>query len=103
MTRYLAALAAAILIAAAVPSWAQDAQAPPPPQSDVQAAQGQQAPGDQSTQEISDADYEKASEGQPGVARMSLVEGDVSTQRGDNGQWVAATQNTPIAPDDRIS
>jgi len=102
MNKFLAALAAAILIAAAAPARAQDAP-PPPPQSDVQAAQGRPAPDDQSAQEISDADYERASESQPGVARMSLVEGDVSTQRGDNGQWVAATQNTPIAPDDRIS
>ena len=27
----------------------------------------------------------------PGVARLSFIHGDVSTQRGDNGDWVAAT------------
>jgi hypothetical protein len=103
MNKFLAVLAAAFLMAAAVPARAQDAQ---PPQSDVQVApdqQGQPAPDDQSSQEISDADYQKASESQPGVARVSVAEGDVSTQRGDNGEWVAVTQNTPISPDDRIS
>jgi len=38
-----------------------------------------------------------------GVARVSLVEGAVSTQRGDTGDWNAATVNTPIVPGDRIS
>jgi hypothetical protein len=57
-------------------------QAGPPPQ------------GDQS--QASDA-------AAPGMARLSLIIGDVSTQRGDNGDWVAATVNTPIAVDDRVA
>ncbi|MFZ0410177.1 MAG: DUF6600 domain-containing protein, partial [Candidatus Acidiferrales bacterium] len=40
---------------------------------------------------------------QPGVARVSMIHGDVSTQRGDNGDWVAVTLNTPISNGDRVS
>ncbi len=40
---------------------------------------------------------------QPGVARVSSIRGDVSTQRSDTGEWVAATQNTPLAQGDRVS
>src|SRR5262249_11882388 len=39
----------------------------------------------------------------PAVARLSFVHGDVSTQRGDNGNWEAVTLNTPIAVGDRVS
>jgi len=39
----------------------------------------------------------------PGVARVSFIHGDVSSQRGDNGEWVAATVNTPISVGDRVS
>ena len=34
---------------------------------------------------------------------MSFIHGDVSTRRGDNGQWEALTLNTPIMPGDRIA
>ena len=39
----------------------------------------------------------------PGVARISLLEGDVSTQRGDTGDWSAAALNQPVVGGDRIS
>jgi hypothetical protein len=39
----------------------------------------------------------------PGVARISLVQGDVSTQRGDTGDWAAAAVNQPMVGGDRIS
>lgn len=39
----------------------------------------------------------------PGMARVSYVAGSVSTQRGDNGDWVPAIVNTPVAVGDRIS
>src|SRR5580693_353221 len=39
----------------------------------------------------------------PGVGRVSYVQGDVSSQRGDNAEWVALTLNAPIAPGDRVS
>jgi len=39
----------------------------------------------------------------PGVARISLIQGEVSTQRGDTGDWAAATLNQPLVGGDRIS
>ena len=39
----------------------------------------------------------------PGVARVSLISGEASTQRGDSGDWVAATLNTPVVAGDRVS
>jgi hypothetical protein len=38
-----------------------------------------------------------------GVARISLIHGNVSTQRGDSGDWAAATLNQPIVAGDRLS
>jgi hypothetical protein len=39
----------------------------------------------------------------PGVARVSMIHGDVSTQRGDSGDWAAAALNAPIVVGDKIS
>jgi hypothetical protein len=39
----------------------------------------------------------------PGVARISLIHGDVSTQRGDSGDWSVAALNQPIVSGDKIS
>src|SRR5439155_13516173 len=39
----------------------------------------------------------------PGVARISLIHGDVSTQRGDSGDWAAAALNQPIVSSDKVS
>ena len=38
-----------------------------------------------------------------GVARISLIDGDVSVRRGDSGEWVAAAVNAPLVVEDRIS
>src|SRR5579859_597171 len=38
-----------------------------------------------------------------GVARISLIHADVSTQRGDSGDWSAATLNQPVMTGDKIS
>src|SRR5208337_2621063 len=38
-----------------------------------------------------------------GVARISLIHGDVSTQRGDSNQWSAAALNAPVVAGDRVS
>ena len=38
-----------------------------------------------------------------GVARVSLIHGDVSTQRGDSGDWAAAALNAPVVAGDRVS
>ncbi len=39
----------------------------------------------------------------PTVARMSFIRGDVSMRRGDSGDWVALTLNTPIMAGDTVS
>ncbi|MGH7867848.1 MAG: FecR domain-containing protein, partial [Candidatus Dormibacteraceae bacterium] len=40
---------------------------------------------------------------QPGAARISFIHGNVSTQRGDTGDWVATTINAPVVEGDTIS
>ncbi len=40
---------------------------------------------------------------QTGVARVSLIRGDVSTMRGDSGDWAATTVNAPLVQGDKIS
>ncbi len=40
---------------------------------------------------------------QSSVGRVSVVQGNVSTMRGDGGQWVAATVNTPVVPGDEVA
>ena len=37
------------------------------------------------------------------VARLSVVNGNVSTMRGDAGEWVAGTVNTPVVPGDKVA
>jgi hypothetical protein len=37
------------------------------------------------------------------VARISVVHGNVSTMRGDAGEWVAGTVNTPVVPGDKVA
>jgi hypothetical protein len=37
-----------------------------------------------------------------GVARVSLLQGDVSVRRGDSGDWVAAAPNVPLVVQDRL-
>jgi len=39
----------------------------------------------------------------PGVVRISLIQGGVSVQRGDTGDWSAAALNQPLVGGDRIS
>jgi hypothetical protein len=38
-----------------------------------------------------------------GVARVSLIKGDVSMERGDSNEWVAVTVNTPLVPGDTLA
>src|SRR6202140_1994784 len=38
----------------------------------------------------------------PRVARLGLIQGDVSTQRGDTEEWAAATLNQPLVGGDRV-
>jgi hypothetical protein len=91
MKKHLASLAMIFLTLGVMSVSAQDQQqgaAPPPPDQDY--SQQNSQPADQSGPA-------------PGVARVSVIQGSVSTQRGDNGEWVAATINTPVAVGDRVS
>ncbi len=38
-----------------------------------------------------------------GVARVSLIHGDISTRRGDSGEWSAAQMNAPLMAGDSVS
>ena len=38
-----------------------------------------------------------------GVARISFINGEVSVQRGDSGEWMGATLNAPVLGNDRIA
>jgi hypothetical protein len=40
---------------------------------------------------------------QPTVGHISFIHGNVSIQRGDSGDWIAATLNTPLEAGDRVS
>jgi len=39
----------------------------------------------------------------PGVAHISLMNGEISMQRGDSGDWVATSVNSPLVPGDVIA
>ncbi len=75
-------------------------QAPPPPEAAQQPLEqppyGQQ-PNRQQAPSGQGVDVS------PGVARISLTQGEVSTQRGDSGEWAAAVLNAPIVTGDKIS
>src|SRR5215469_490473 len=74
--------------------------------------QGPQTPPSSDTQS-GDAQPTEAEPGGPsgeapattdqGVARMSLIHGEVSTQRGDSGDWSAAALNQPLMTGDKVS
>ena len=49
------------------------------------------------------AQAEPQSEPSSSVARISLTHGDVSTQRGDSGDWATAALNQPMVSSDKIS
>src|SRR5579863_10183953 len=65
-----------------------DAQNEAPPAAEAQ-------PGGPSGEEPAKTDL--------GVARLSMIHGDVSTQRGDSGDWSAATLNQPVMGGDKVS
>jgi len=44
-----------------------------------------------------------AAEPEPGVARVSVINGDVTSMRGDSGDWVALTVNAPVVSGDKIA
>lgn len=77
-----------------------------PPVQDNQQQMQQNPPSQQNppgqNQPDSDAD-QNAQQTPPAVGHISMVQGDASIQRGDSGDWVVATVNTPIEAGDRVS
>ena len=82
MTRTLTQTIFTVLLAGAVSVWAQ------------QFPQQQQQP-----QQVDDDGYAP----EHGVARISVVDGDVSVQRGDSGEFTAAALNGPLVANDHLA
>jgi hypothetical protein len=61
------------------------------------------APQQQQAQQQQDGPQQQGTDSAAGVARISLIHGAVSTQRGDSGDWAAAVLNTPIVSGDKVS
>src|ERR1700685_3133530 len=98
-------------------------QAPPPPGQEAQPGQppapgpsvpGQAGPGQgPQMQPEGQPNMPEAQPGGPsgegpakvdqGVGRVSMIHGDVSTQRGDSGDWSAAVLNQPVVNGDKVS
>jgi len=62
-----------------------------------------QGPPPQDQQSVAQQQGGQPQDPQTRVGRISVINGDVSTQRGDSGDWVADTINTPVAPGDTLS
>lgn len=73
------------------------AEAPPEPQGGTQAQGGPQAEAPPEPQGGAQA------QGGPAVARISVAQGQVSTQHADGGDWAAATVNAPLQGGDSVS
>jgi hypothetical protein len=99
MKRYLVSLAAlSLLTLGLMPSNALG-QAPPPPYDSTNQQNDPYAGTDGGTT----AQAQPQEQAGPGVARVSFIKGDVSSQRGDNVDWVAVTLNSPISQGDRVA
>src|SRR5579871_5031244 len=118
IARKLAILALAVAGALSVGAFAQTTEEGPgpseQPSAPMEVGQGQQQDSpDAQAEQPSDAQPTEAQPGGPtgeapaatdqGVARVSLIHGDVSTQRGDSGDWSAATLNQPVMTADKVS
>jgi FecR protein len=62
-----------------------------------------QAEGQEPPQGQEQAQTEPQSEPSSSVARISLTHGDVSSRRGDSGDWATAAINQPMVSSDKIS
>ncbi|HXR38009.1 MAG TPA: DUF6600 domain-containing protein [Terracidiphilus sp.] len=80
----LSRLVTVLLILMAAGLGANSVQAQAAPEPDANSGQAQASP-------------------EPGAARISLIHGEVSTQRGDSGGWSAAALNAPMVAGDKIS
>ncbi len=62
---------------------------------------GQMGPGQMGQQQDPNAG-QSVTDQQHGVARLSIVQGDVNVRRGDNGELVAAVMNAPVMVQDHL-
>src|SRR5271157_1262033 len=71
----------------------------------IAVAQEQPPPPGEATQEQGFPPSESAQEQgpPPGAARVSMINGEVSTMRGDSGEWVAAVVNAPVVGGDTVA
>ncbi len=103
--RFLAGLAILTLIAAGalcLSVKAQTTEEGPGPSEQPSAPMevGEPAPGPEAQPGPSGT---QAAETDQGVGRISMIHGDVSTQRGDSGDWSAAALNQPVVNGDKVS
>jgi hypothetical protein len=125
--RFLASLAILTLAGALTSLQAQTTEAGPgpseQPSAPMEVGQGQSTPPAQADPSYNNAPGQNGSDnGQPmpeaqpggptgtesaetnqGVGRVSMIHGDVSTQRGDSGDWSAAVLNQPVLNGDKVS
>ncbi|MCU1302415.1 MAG: hypothetical protein JWQ87_2699 [Candidatus Sulfotelmatobacter sp.] len=84
----------------------QSESAPPPPSAQIyegeQPGSGEQPPAEEDAQPGGPSGEAPAQTNQ-GVGRVSMIHGDVSTQRGDSGDWSAAVLNQPVLNGDKVS
>ena len=87
-------------------------QPPPPPAQDAQpgrpSAPGQgpvvgQSPQIEPEAQPGGPSGEGPAKVDQGVGRVSMIHGEVSTQRGDSGDWSAAVLNQPVVNGDKVS
>jgi hypothetical protein len=94
----------------------QSESVPPPPSSQIYGGEQPQADQSQPGEPESNEPGQLGEEAQPGgpsgeapaqtnqgVGRISMIHGDVSTQRGDSGDWSAAVLNQPVLNGDKVS
>src|SRR5271166_6061125 len=82
-------------------------QPPQPPQAEPPSQPGPQRPGQPPQMGEEPQPGEPSGEGpakiNKGVGRISMIHGEVSTQRGDSGTWSAAILNQPVVNGDKVS
>jgi hypothetical protein len=87
------------------PQAPQPPQAGPPPQPGAPPGQPQAGPPPEMGEEAQPGgpSGEGPAKVDQGVGRISMIHGDVSTQRGDSGTWSAAILNQPVMVGDKVS
>lgn len=80
---------------------ASDGQAPALEQNYPQSANGETSPNGQAAPSLGEP-APKSEGPAPEVARISLIHGDVRTQRGDGGEWASTSINAPLVRGDQV-